>query len=112
VEIFSEVLNLKRILKNLITIYGRSPGDGEKGDIQIKVINGYSTSIGFLKVPENGSSRLKRQNFSNSQISKSADTSCRNLMQIPTLIGVTSLQEKIASKNRHHGFRPDSHFFF
>src|SRR5665647_2100027 len=55
---------------------------------------------------------LKRQNFSNSQISKSADTSCRNLMQIPTLIGITSLQEKIASKNRHHGFKPDSHFFF
>jgi len=96
----------------LITIYGRSPGDGEKGDIQIKVINGYSTSIGFLKVPENGSFRPKRQNFSNYQISKSAGISCRNLMPTPTLTGTISSKERIAPKNRRHGFKLNFHFSF
>jgi hypothetical protein len=43
----------------LITIYGRSHGDGEKGDTQIKVINGYSTSIGLLKVQGIGSSKQR-----------------------------------------------------
>jgi len=93
-------------------MYGNSPGIGGKGDTQIKVINGYSTNIGLLKVQGIGSSKPKRQNFFNSQISKSAGIQCLNLMLILTLIGVISSKERTASRNKHHGFKLNFHFSF
>ena len=80
----------KDTFKNLIPIYGKSLGNGENGDILIKVINGLQTNIGLLKVPETGYFRPKRPNFSNSQMPKSADIHCLNLMPTPTLTGTIS----------------------